>query len=127
MDNSNIKTGAVILSADDFLSDPERDEQALRCPVCGEATGLHIDGAVLENASGQKLQVDAVGEDRGARLDVRLENEADHKGRRHQISLVGECEHCASKFSLSFRQHKGMTYFSKTIQPVTDWSAQSVD
>lgn len=90
MVNRNEKTGAAILSADDSMYEPQRNEQALRCPDCGEATGLHIDGVVVENTSGQKLQVDAIDEDSAARLDVRLENDADHKGRRHQISLVGE-------------------------------------
>ena len=114
MVNSNEGTGAAILSADDSLYEPQQNEQALRCPDCGGATGLHIDGVVVENASGQKLQVEAIGEDSAARLDVHLANDADHNGRRHQISLVGECEHCASKFSLTFRQHKGMTLFSKS-------------
>ena len=96
------------------MYEPQRDEQALRCPNCGEATGLHIDAAAVENASGQKLQVDAFNEDGAARLGVQLENDADHNGRRHQISLIGWCELCKSDFSLAFRQHKGMTYFSKT-------------
>ncbi|MGN5734766.1 hypothetical protein [Arthrobacter psychrochitiniphilus] len=115
MANSNEKPDRAILSADDSMYEPQRNEQALRCPNCGAATGLHIDGAAVENASGQKLQVEATDEDSSARLSVHLDNDADHDGRRHQISLIGWCELCESKFNLAFRQHKGMTYFTKTV------------
>lgn len=110
-------TGEALLSADDSLSEPARNEYALRCPKCGAATGLHIDGVVAENSAGQRVLVDADGEDEGARLGLRLENGHDHKGRRHQFSLTGWCEHCPGTFSLDFKQHKGMTYFSQTDFP----------
>lgn len=118
MANSNEKTGSALLSADDHLSRPEDNEYALRCPECSEATGLHIDGVVAENSAGQRLQVDASGEDSFARLDLQLENGGQHEGRRHKFSLMGWCEHCRSKFSLGFKQHKGFTYFSETVTGV---------
>jgi hypothetical protein len=111
------KTGEALLVADDHLSKPEDNEYALRCPRCGEATGLHIDGVVVENAGGQRLEVSTDGEDSGARLDMRLENGNPHSGRRHQISLIGSCEHCPETFSVGFRQHKGFTYFSQVALP----------
>jgi rRNA maturation protein Nop10 len=107
-------TGETLLSADDSLSNPGKNEYALRCPGCGEATGLHIDGVVVENAAGQRLQVDADGEDSNARLKVQLENDHAHSGRRHQMTLTGTCEHCGD-FSLAFRQHKGTTFYSKPV------------
>ena len=110
----NSTSDRALLTADNSSSNPERNEHALRCPECGEATGLHIDGVVVENAAGQRLQVDAEGEDDGARLNIRLENDEPHDGRRHMFSLTGSCEHCRGNFSLGFKQHKGMTYFSKT-------------
>lgn len=115
MTNSNDTTDSVLLSADDFLSLPEENQYALRCPECNQATGLHIDGVVVENAAGQRLHVDTRGEDGGARLDIRLENDGVHDGRRHQLALEGWCEHCANGFSLAFKQHKGYTYYSKTL------------
>lgn len=115
MTHSNEKTGTALLFADDHLSRPEDNEYALRCPECGEATGLHIDGVVAENSAGQRLQVDARGEDGGATLDLSLEHEGQHDGRRHKFSLVGWCEHCRSQFNLGFKQHKGFTYFSETV------------
>lgn len=108
-------TDSVLLSADDHLSRPEAHEYALRCPECSEATGLHIDGVVVENAGGQRLHVGTDGEDKGARLDIQLENDVPHDGRRHQVSLAGWCEHCRSRFNLNFKQHKGFTYYSKTL------------
>lgn len=113
----NNESGQVLLAADDSMSSPEENEFALRCPECGEATGLHIDGVVVENAGGQRVQVEADGEDSGARLDVRLENGQPHDGRRHKFTLTGSCEHCGGSFSLGFKQHKGTTFFSKTFTP----------
>lgn len=112
---ANNESGQALLSADDSSSNPERNEYALRCPECGESSGLHIDGVVVENAGGQRVQVDADGEDSGARLDIRLENDHTHDGRRHKFTLTGSCEHCGGNFSLGFKQHKGMTYFSKAL------------
>lgn len=104
-----------LLSAYAPYSNPTENEYALMCPECREPTGLHIDGVALENAAGDRLRADAAGEDDSSRFNVQQDKEANHKGRRHQISLLGWCEHCGEKFSLAFRQHKGMTFYSKTV------------
>lgn len=104
-----------LLSAYDWYSHPEDNEHALMCPECGETSGLHIDGVELENASGDRHRVDAVGEDGSSRFNVQQDGDASHNGRRHQIALLGWCEICRYKFSLTFRQHKGMTFYSKTV------------
>lgn len=96
------------------------DETIMNCPICGESSGLHLDGVAVENASGQRLIAEATGEDSWARLDIHLENGITHDGRRHALSLLGRCEICGNEFRLKFRQHKGQTLFSKTVTTITD-------
>jgi hypothetical protein len=101
-----------LLVADDIYIEP--DEFLLKCPNCGEATGIHIDTVLAENASGQKVTVTADGEDNGATLDVSVTGGNPKDGRRHRFTLVGWCEHCPDEFQLSFQQHKGATLFKKS-------------
>lgn len=107
--------GTPLLLADGTYG-PQGDEFILRCPNCGEGTGLHIDGVVAENASGQRATVTAKGEDNSATLDVSVTGGNTKDGRRHRFTLVGWCEHCGpGEFQLSFQQHKGATLFKKSF------------
>lgn len=105
-----------------FYADPDSRGTtvlAMRCPECGEAYGFHIDGIEIANAAGQKLVVEAKGEDEDSNLSLMLENhrgkEKIHDGRRHRISLLAWCEHCGDEFSLNFKQHKGTTYYTRNV------------
>lgn len=111
MDNTEETTPLLSASDPDYNSYDK--EHALRCPECGGPNGLHIDGVSLENASGERVLVHAAGEDASSHFDVQHDRNSSHNGRRHQISLLGWCELCGKKFSLTFKQHKGMTYYSK--------------
>lgn len=96
-----------LLSAYLPYSRPEANEYVVMCPSCGESAGLHIDGVELENASGDRHRVEAGGETQSSRFDVQQTTDANHKGNRHQIALLGWCEHCGKDFNLTFKQHKG--------------------
>lgn len=95
------------------------DPLAMQCPDCGESYGFHIDGVEIENASGQRLVAESRGEDAGSNITMKLEDnrngENTFSGRRHNVSLIAWCEHCGVKFSFTFAQHKGTTFFSKRI------------
>lgn len=112
---SNTEETTPLLSAYDPYFNLHDNEHALKCPECGGPTGLHIDGVSLANASGDRIRVDAAGEDGSSRFEVKQDTDAIHNGRRHQISLLGWCEHCGQRFSLTFRQHKGMTFYSQKV------------
>jgi hypothetical protein len=103
----------ALLSADPDYFEPRESKDAVRCPGCGEATGLHINEVRLENAAGQKLVATSNSEDDGSRIHVSLTDDSEEKGRRYTLTLAGECEHCTT-FELKFQQHKGMTFFTKT-------------
>lgn len=104
----------ALLSADPQYFEPREGKDVVRCPSCGEATGLHINEVRLENAAGQKLVATANSEDNAGRIHVSLTDDSEEKGRRYTLTLAGECEHCTT-FELKFQQHKGMTFFTRTI------------
>lgn len=104
----------ALISSDAHFFEPREGKDAVRCPSCGEATGLHINEVRLENAAGQKLVATATSEDDASRIHVSLTGDGGETGRRYTLTLAGECEHCTT-FELKFQQHKGMTYFTKTV------------
>ena len=85
----------------------------VRCPNCGDTTGLHINGVRVENAAGQRLIATASGEDAKSHITSSFDNDGSIEGRRHEVSITGDCEHCTG-FVLTFTQHKGQTFFSRT-------------
>lgn len=107
--------GTPLLLSDRTI-DPQREEFVLRCPNCGEGSGLHFDTVVADNASGQEVVVTADGEDDSAKLDVSVNGGNGKNGRRHRFTLVGWCEHCGpAEIRLAFEQHKGQTLFRKSV------------
>lgn len=113
--NGNCRSPAV-LSLDTEHQNSHWDQDTVKCPNCGDATGLHINEVWLENAAGQRLVASAMGEGSESRLEVSLTNEGQSDGRRYTVTIAGECEHCTS-FKLKFKQHKGQTYFTKVVEP----------
>lgn len=98
--------------------------EALACPRCGEATGLHLDDVIVGGAGGAVVEVTTGGgEDACAipRVTVAPTGSSSDRAkraqlsmtglRRHYIKIVGWCEHCGQgEFGIVFKQHKGMTY-----------------
>jgi hypothetical protein len=128
-----VSTPKAVLSLNPFGYGDGDALEAVNCPRCGESTGLHFDTVLFGGAGGVVVQVDAQGEDAGAIPDVRVTSSRNASAaaraaeaqlsnpRRHFIKILGWCEHCGGAdegFGLLFQQHKGMTYFALTAEPL---------
>lgn len=102
---------SAVLSLEPHDHRSGRSESVVKCPSCGESTGLHLEEVWLENAAGQKLVASSEGEDDHSRIQLNLTDDG-HSERRYTLTIAGWCEHCMS-FKLQFLQHKGRPFFSK--------------
>lgn len=83
----------------------------LKCPGCGETTGLHHDRVeVYERAEDATSGVHVVVDNMQATMDTNLQDNP--SARRHGLAIRFWCEHCDGKHVLALAQHKGMTYIS---------------
>jgi hypothetical protein len=87
-------------------------DDSLRCPICNEAYGLHVDGVSVagraEDGPISTAHIDAecvvtYGVDVIAGAHV-------GEGRRYRIALEGWCEFGDHPFAVVFTQHKGETF-----------------
>lgn len=92
------------------------DDGQLACPLCQDFSNTtHVDrvyvSARKEDRDFNHITVDAVtGQLRTHEITPSPWGDMVKEGRRHRISLVGDCEICGGWFALVFTQHKGTTF-----------------
>lgn len=80
---------------------------SMACPLCdGEYT--HVEEVIMAGRSQEDGPVMSthIGSDGLVRSQT---VSASGSGRRHTITLLGNCELCGGSFSIAFQQHKGQT------------------
>lgn len=103
-------------------------DKNIKCPNCGEETGMHHLGVEVSSREKEDSERAAVYTIRSGcevsdnslnkTLPTRIVSEKDMPGRRDFVSIAFMCEHCQGPFYLNFVQHKGMTKVYWTLNPV---------
>lgn len=80
---------------------------SMACPLCG-GEYTHVEDVIMDGRSREDGPVTStrVGPDglvKGQAVS------ASGSGRRHTITLLGNCELCGGSFLITFQQHKGQT------------------
>lgn len=92
------------------MAEVEMELDELRCPGCGESSGLRHTTVIVRSRSaedepGIEVVVDSTGH------ATTSYEERSFVGRRNDLCVKFDCEHCPDKvYVLTLVQHKGTTY-----------------